>query len=156
MNVNLSLLGQMITFIILVTFTMKYVWPPMMAALDERKKRIADGLAAAEQGHHQLEVARHQAADILRDAKIQAAERLDKATHQGHEMVEAAKLAAREEGDRLIELAKSEIEQQKVNARELLRKEAAQIALLGMEKVLSQKVDPGTNTKLLNDLMDNL
>jgi len=105
MNFNATLIGQSITFVLFVWFCMKFVWPPIMNALEARKKQIADGLAAADRGKHELELAAKKAGDNMRDAKAQAAEVLAQAEKRAAQMVEEAKLAAKEEGERQLAAA---------------------------------------------------
>jgi F-type H+-transporting ATPase subunit b len=155
-NINLTLLGQMITFMILVGVTMKYIWPPMMKALEDRRKQVADGLEAAERGHHELELARHRAAEKLRDAKLEAAKIIDQAGQRGTRMVEDAKEKAREDGDRLIMLAKDQISQDMQAAKQELLKQVAALAISGAEKILAQKIDQSTNNHLVDQLIDEI
>lgn len=156
MNINLTLLGQMITFMILVGVTMKYIWPPMMKALDDRKKQIADGLEAAERGHHELELARHRATEKLRDAKLEAAKIVDLANQRATRMIEDAKDKARDEGDRLIALAKDQITQDLQAAKQELLKQVAVLAISGAEKILAEKIDESTNNRLVDQLIDEI
>lgn len=156
MNINLTLLGQMITFMILVGVTMKYIWPPMMKALDDRRKQIASGLEAAERGHHELELARHRATEKLRDAKLEAAKIIDQANQRATRMVEEAKEKARDEGDRLITLAKEQIDQELRAAKQQLFKQVAGLAMTGAEKILAEKIDAKTNDRLVDQLIDEI
>lgn len=141
MNLNLTLLGQMLTFILLVAFTMKYIWPPLMKAIAERQAKIAEGLAAADKGKHDLELAQHKASQIIRDAKITAAEHLEKASKQATFMIEEAKEQARKEAERLVHLAHDEIAIQRAGAKEALRQEVAGLALMSAEKILMKEID---------------
>ncbi len=156
MNINLTLLGQMITFMILVGVTMKYIWPPMMKALEDRRRQIADGLEAAERGHHELELARHRATENLRDAKLEAAKIIDAANQRATRMIEDAKEKAREEGDRLIVLAKDQIAQEMQTAKQQLINQVAVLAISGAEKILSEKIDESTNNRLVDQLIDEI
>jgi F-type H+-transporting ATPase subunit b len=140
MNFNATLIGQTITFIFFVWFCMKYVWPPIMNALEARKKQIADGLAAADRGKHELELAAKAAADNMREAKGQAAEVLAQAEKR------AAQLAA----------AQASIEQEANRAREGLREQVAQLAVAGAEKILRREVNAQTHADLLNQLKAEL
>ncbi len=144
----------MITFMILVGVTMKYIWPPMMKALEDRRKQIAAGLEAAERGHHELELSRHKAVEQLRDAKLEAAKIIDQATQRSARMVEDAKEKAREEGDRLIVLAKDQIAQERITAKQELLQQVATLAISGAEKILSQKIDEATNNRLVDQLIN--
>jgi F-type H+-transporting ATPase subunit b len=155
-NINLTLLGQMITFMILVVVTMKYIWPPMMKALDNRRKQIADGLEAAERGHHELELARHKATEKLRDAKLEAAKILDAANQRVTRMIEDAKEKAREEGDRLLTLAREQIVQETQTARQDLLKQVASLAIASAEKILEKKIDASANNRLVDQLIDEI
>lgn len=152
MDLNATLIGQMITFAVLVIFTMKFVWPPLTKALEERQGKIADGLAAGERGQHELELAQHKVAEQLRDAKLQAAGILEQADKRSAHLVEQAKEQAREEGNRLVEMAKAEITQEKQAAKEALSSEIASIALLAAEKLLGHKLDHAAN----NDMVEKL
>lgn len=153
MNINMTLFGQMITFILLVMFTVKFVWPPIMKAMTERAAKIAEGLAAADRGKHELELAQLRATEMLRDAKVQAAKFIEDASKRGSQMVDEAKMLARAEGARLIELAKNEITIEQANAREALRREIASLALLGAEKILGQQVDASAHQHLMQQLL---
>ncbi len=153
MNINLTLIGQSITFFIFVFFCMKVVWPPIMHALDERKKRIADGLAAAERGAHEQELAEKRAAEKLHEAKQQASEILAQANKRASEIVDEAKEAATEEGNRLKTAAEAEIEQEVHRAKEELRKQVSAVALAGANKVLKKEVDASTHKAVLDDLI---
>jgi F-type H+-transporting ATPase subunit b len=155
-NINLTLLGQMFTFMILVGVTMKYIWPPMMKALDDRRKQIADGLEAAERGHHELELARHKATENLRDAKLEAAKILDQASQRAARMIEEAKDKAREEGERLITLAREQITQDTHTARQQLLTQVADLAMSSVEKILEKKIDVTANNQLVDQLIDEI
>lgn len=156
MNINLTLIGQSITFAVFVWFCMKYVWPPIMAALAERKKLIADGLAAGERGKHELELASKRAADVLREAKQQAAEVIAQAEKRGTEIIEEAKNAAKAEGDRMIAAARAEIEQEATRAREMLREQVAVLAVAGAERILRREIDAKAHADLLEALKKEL
>jgi F-type H+-transporting ATPase subunit b len=152
MDINLTLIGQSISFLVFVWFCMKFVWPPIVAALDERTKKIADGLAAAERGQHEQELAQKRAAETLHEAKQQAAEILGQANKRAAEIVEEAKTDARTEGERLVEAAKAEIEQEVNRAKEQLRQQVASVALAGATKVLEREVDEQTHRDMLSQL----
>ncbi|MCW9024236.1 MAG: F0F1 ATP synthase subunit B [Gammaproteobacteria bacterium] len=156
MNINLTLLGQTITFIVFVWFCMKFVWPPIMNALEERKKKIADGLAAAERGAHEQELAEKRAAEVLHKAKQQAQDILAQAQKRASEIIEESKGTAREEGKRIIIAANAEIEQEANRAREELRGQVASLAIAGASKVLKREVDAAANEDLLKDLVAQL
>ena len=156
MDFNATLIGQMITFILLVAFTMKYVWPPIIQAMQDRQKRIADGLASAERGKHEQELAAKNAADTLKKAKQQATEIITQAQKRANEIVEQSKNEAREEGQRRLESAKAEIEQEMNRAREQLRSQVAAIAVAAAGKILNREVDATANAKLIEDLVAQL
>ena len=156
MNINVSLIGQMITFILLVAFTMKFVWPPLKRALDERMKKIADGLAAAEQGKRSLEVSSKQAEQAIQAARMRATEIIEQAEKRDAQMVEAAKVAAKAEGDREKIAAKADIQQEAQRARELLREQVAALAVAGAEKILRREVDAKAHAELLDGIKKQL
>ncbi len=156
MNINATMIGQSITFLIFVWFCMKYIWPPIMNALETRKKTIADGLAAADRAKLDLELARKKAAENLHEAKAQAAEIIVQAEKRGAQMVEEAKTVAKSEGDRQLAAAKAEIEQEANRARESLREQVANLAVAGAEKILRREVNPQTHADLLQQLKAEL
>lgn len=153
MNINLTLIGQSLAFAAFVWFCMKFVWPPIVGALEERKKKIADGLAAAERGHHEKEMAEQRASEILKDAKKQASDVLSHAEKRGGEIVESAKSTAREEGQRIKNAAETEIQQEVNRAREELRKQVGAIALMGAERVLKAEIDAKAHDKIIDELV---
>lgn len=152
MNINATLLAQTIMFALFVWFCMKFVWPPIMAALEQRKKQIADGLADAERAKHDLEIAAKRSAEILREAKEKAGEIVSSGEKRASEIIEAAKEQAKAEGDRIITGAKAEIDQEVFRAREQLRTQVSAIALAGAGKILGREID----AKAHNDLLDKL
>ncbi len=156
MSINATLIGQMITFSLLVWFTMKYIWPPIIEALEERKKKIADGLAAAEKGHHEMERAEKRSVSALKDAKSQAADIVNLAQKRAGEIVEESKDTAKLEGERLISVAKAEINQQLQQAKQNLRKEVAALAVDAAEKILQSEIDQKKHRKVLNDVSKQL
>ncbi len=156
MGVNLTLVGQMITFILFVLFTMKFVWPPLTAAMEERAKRIADGLAAAEKGQEAQAEAEKQVESALLEARTQAAELVAQAQKRHNEVVEEAKSAAAAEGARLLDAARAQIEQETTQARDALRLQVARLALVGAEKILQREVDKASHEQMLNELAGQL
>ena len=152
MNINLTLFSQALTFAILIWFTVKFVWPPLLAAVESRQKTIADGLADAERARHDLEMAAKRSADILREAKEKAGEIVAGGEKRYSEIVEQAKEQAKVEGDRIIAGAKAEIDQEVFRAREQLRTQVSAIALAGAGKILGREID----AKAHNDLLDKL
>lgn len=156
MSINITLIGQMITFTLLVWFTMKYVWPPIIAALEERKAKISEGLAAAERGHEEIRLAEKKAKTVLKEAKDQSAEIIASAQKRANELVEEAKLQAQNEGQRLLEAAKAQIEQETLQARENLRKEVSALALRAAEQILKEEIDKAKHQVLLNRTAEQL
>ena len=152
MNINLTLFGQTIAFAIFVWFTMKFVWPPITAAMQARQKKIAEGLDAAGRAQRDLQLAQEKAAQTLRETKEQAAEILDKANKTANAIVEEAKQQARGEGERLLASAKAEIEVEVNRDKDQLRAQVAALAVAGAEKILESSVD----TKAHNDLVAKL
>lgn len=156
MNINATMIGQMITFVIFVWFCMKFVWPPITSALAERKKKIADGLSAADRAEHDLELAQAKAVERLTEAKQQGAEIIEQANKRAAQLVDEAKDQAREEGARLVSAAQAEIEQDANRAREELRAQVAAVAIAGAEKVLSSTVDAEEHNAMLDKLASEL
>lgn len=153
MNINATLIGQSIAFFIFVWFVMKYVWPPLIAALDERKKTIADGLAAAEKGKHEQELAEKAAEKHIKVAKDQAAEILAQAQKRATEIVEEAKDGAREEAEGIKKAAAAEIDQEVNRAKEHLRQQVASITIAGTEKILKREIDEKAHSDIVDDLI---
>ena len=156
MNLNATVLGQSIAFAFFVWFCLKFVWPPITAALAERQKKIADGLEAADRAHRDLNLAQNKAADDLREAKVKSAEIIDIANKRANQIVDEAKDKARDEGQRLITGAKAEIEMEVQRAREVLRAQVAAIAIAGAEKILEASVDQAANEELVKKLASEL
>ena len=156
MNINLTLIGQSITFLLFVWFCMRFIWPPIVAALEKRRLQIADGLAAADRGKHELELAARKAADSLKDAKAQAAEIVAQAEKRAGQIIEDAKQAAHAEGERQLTAAKAEIDQEANRAREALREQVAALAVAGAEKILRREINAQTHADLLNQLKAEL
>ena len=152
MNINLTLIGQLVTFVVFVWFTMKFVWTPIMGALDARRKEIADGLAAAERGQHEQELAKERAKEELHAAKQQAAEIVNQAHKRANEIVEEAKNDAKAEGDRILTAAQAEIEQEVNRSREALREKVAVLVISGAEKVLQKEI----NADVHKDVVENI
>ncbi len=155
MGVNATLIGQMLTFALLVLFTMKFVWPPITKALAERQQKIAEGLAAAERGKHDLTLAQHEAADILRRAKSEATEIIKQADNRSGRFIEEAKVQAHAEAEKIMALAKVDIEQERQSAREILSQDIASIALATATKLLgkSSSLDMDANDAMLDELI---
>jgi len=153
MNINATLLGQTIMFAMFVWFCMKFVWPPIIAALDARKKQIADGLAAAERGKHDLDLAAKRSAELLREAKEKAADIIALGDKRASEIVEEAKTQAHAEGERIVTAAKAEIDQEVFRAKEQLRTQVSGVALAGAGKILGREIDAKTHNELLEKLI---
>jgi len=156
MDINLTLLGEMITFAVFIWFTMKFVWPPLMNAMNERQQKIADGLAAGEQGQRELELARIKIKEQLLEAKTEAATILEQANQRAGHIVEEAKGKARDEGDRLLQLAKGEIDQEYNTAKEALMQNVSKIVVAGAEKILQREVDQKNNDSLIKELVGEI
>mgnify|MGYP001096259195 FL=1 len=156
MNINLTLIGQMIAFICFVVFCMKYVWPPIIAAMSEREQKIADGLAAADRASHDLELAKEKAVERLKEAKEEASSIIDSANKRAGQLVEEAKDAAVVEADRVKASAQAEIEQETNRAREQLRGQVAALSLAGAEKVLGSAIDQEAHNELVEKLAAEL
>ena len=156
MDINATLIGQMITFAIFIIFTMKFIWPPLMKALEARRKKIADGLAAAERGQHDFQVARHKAKEIVYEAKAQAAVIVEQANQRAHKIDEAAREEARQHSDRMKQAATAEIEQQRLEAQQALREQVADLVVQGTERLLKKNIDKAANEALLKDLVKEM
>jgi F-type H+-transporting ATPase subunit b len=156
MDINASLFGQAGVFAILVFFVMKFVWPPLINTLDERAKRISDGLSAADRAKHDLELAEKRATEELRKAKVQAAEIVVQAEKRASQIVDEAKENARAEGDRLVAGARAQVEQQVHHAKEELRARVADLAVMGAEKILRKEIDAARHSDLLLSLQTEL
>ena len=156
MSINATLIVQMIVFAILVWFTMRFVWPPITAALDERAKKIAEGLSAADKAKADLAIANKRVEEQLSAARDDAAKRLADADRLGQQMVEEAKAKASAEGVKIIAAAKAEAEQEAVKARESLREQVAGLAVKGAEAILRKEVNPAVHAELLSRLKAEL
>ena len=156
MSINLSLLAQIIVFLILIWFTMKFVWPPITAALDERARKIADGLSAADKARAELANANAKVEQQLSAARTDATQRLADAERLAQSMIEEAKTRATEEGAKIIAAAKAEAEQEALKAREALREDVAALAIRAAEQILRREVNPGVHAELLGRLKAEL
>ena len=156
MSINATLFVQAIVFAILVWFTMKFVWPPITKALDERATKIAEGLAAADTAKSQLSVANKRVEEELVKSRNESAVRLAEAERRGQSLIEEAKAKATEEGVKIIAAAKVEAEQQTVKARETLREQVAALAVKGAEQILRKEVNAGVHADLLGRLKTEL
>jgi F-type H+-transporting ATPase subunit b len=156
MSFNLTVIAQAVAFALFIWFTVKFVWPPMLRAIEARQKQVADGLAAAEQGKKSLESSSKQAEQAIQAARTRAAEIISQAEKRDAQMVEAAKAAAKAEGDREKAGAKAEIEQEAQRAREQLRDQVAALAVAGAEKILRREVDAKAHAELLDGIKKQL
>lgn len=152
MNINLTLIGQLVSFVVFVWFTMKFVWTPIMFALEQRRKEISDGLAAAERGQHEQELAKERAKEALHEAKQQAAEIVNQAHKRANEIMDEAKNDAKAEGDRIVTAAQAEIEQELNRSREALREKVAILVVSGAEKILQKEIDANAH----KDVVENV
>jgi F-type H+-transporting ATPase subunit b len=155
-GINMTLVGQMLTFLVFIWFTKKFVWPPVMKAMEERRTKIAEGLEAAERGQKALEEADAQVADRIREARQQAAQIIEQAQRRGTEVVDAAREQAQQEGERVLAQARAELEQETNRVREALRGEVAAIALAGAQQLLEKEIDAGAHRELLDKLASQL
>lgn len=156
MSINATLFFQIIVFFVLVWFTMKFVWPPIAKALDERAQKIADGLAAADRAKTELAAANQRVEKELSESRNVTASRLADAERRAQAIIEEAKARATEEGNKIVAAARAEAEQQSVKAREVLREQVSALAVKGAEQILRKEVDAGIHADLLNRLKTEL
>lgn len=152
MDINVTLFFQIIVFGLFVLFTMKYIWPPIMTNLNNRRTEIANGLADAEKGRRELELAERRFDELMAQAKTKAAGIIDKANQRSHLIIEEAHEKARAEGERIVNLANSQIEQNINRAKDELMGEVSGLVLRGAERVLMREIDPKSNQVLLDEL----
>jgi len=156
MDINFTLISQALAFSTFIWFTVKFVWPPLLRAIEERQKTIADGLAAGERGKHELELASQRSSELLKEAKQQASEIIHQAEKRASEIVEEAKDTAKAEGERIITGAKAEVEHEVFSAKEMLRQHTADLAVAGAAKILRKEVDANAHAELLASIEDDL
>ncbi|MDR0528866.1 MAG: F0F1 ATP synthase subunit B [Zoogloeaceae bacterium] len=156
MNLNATLFAQLVVFFVLAWFTMRFVWPPLTKALDERAKKIAEGLAAAERGKHDLELAAKRSADALREGKEKSADLILQAEKRAQQIIEEAKTQAKVEAERIVASGKADAEQEVLRAREQLRDQVALLAVSGAEKILRREIDARAHAQLLADIQQDL
>nr|VFK49341.1 MAG: F-type H+-transporting ATPase subunit b [Candidatus Kentron sp. TC]VFK53353.1 MAG: F-type H+-transporting ATPase subunit b [Candidatus Kentron sp. TC] len=156
MNLTATLIGQIIVFGVLIWFVKQFLWEPILHVLDDREKRVADGLAAAQRGYHEKELADRRAKEVIRDARERAGSIINQAHKRADEIREESKESARVEGERLIVAAHFEIQQEMNQAKEQLRKEVLEIALAGVERVLMRKVDLSMHNEIFEKLAKEL
>ncbi len=152
MNINLTLVVQMLVFALLVWFTMRFVWPHILGAMEARSRKIAQGLAAAEKGQQELAQAREKGEEIIREARERAHQIIDQAQNRANDIVEQAKTAASSEGDRLVAAAQQQIELDTTRAREALRREVGQLAVNTASKLIEREIDPRKHADLIEKL----
>ena len=146
----------MLVFGAFVWFTMKFVWPPLSKALEERQEKIADGLAAAERGQRELQLAQHRVKDEMKEAKVQASDIIEKANRRAVQIIEEAKGDARHEAQKLAKIAEDQITQEVNRAKDTLRKQVASLAVAGAEKILKREIDEQANRALLDNLIEEI
>lgn len=156
MNLNMTLFAQLIVFFILVWFTMRFVWPPIVKALDERANKISEGLAAAERGKSDFEQAEKRVTEILSEGRQQAAQMVTNSDKRAQQIIEEAKSHATSEAARILETAKADIAQEAVRVRESLREQVAALAVEGAEKILRREVDVKQHADILNSIKQEL
>lgn len=156
MHINLTLIGQSITFLIFVWFCMKFVWPFIRKAMDARTQQIAEGLSAAERAHRDLELAKDKVSSQLKDAKVEAASIIEQANRRAAQIIDEAKERAREEGDRIKVSAQAEIEQESNRAREQLRAQVGALAVAGASRILGRAVDENAHRDIVDQLAQEL
>ncbi len=156
MNLNATLLGELIAFTVFVLFCMKFVWPPLMNAIETRQQKIADGLAASDRAEKDLALARDKAKDQLKDAKAQAAEIIEQARKREAKMIEEAAQKANAERDTILAQTKAEIEAERNRLREDLRKQVAALAVAGAERILQRSIDEAAHSDILEKLVQEL
>ncbi|MCX7116858.1 MAG: F0F1 ATP synthase subunit B [Legionellales bacterium] len=156
MDINITLVVQMLVFGAFVWFTMKFVWPPLSKALEERQEKIAEGLAAAERGRKELELSQHRVKDEMKQAKVQATDIIEKANRRAASIVEEAKDDARLEAQKLAKMANEQISQEVNRAKDTLRQQVASLAVLGAERILMREIDEKANRALLDHLIEEI
>ena len=156
MNINLTLIAQAVSFAILIWFTVKFVWPPLLTAIETRQKEIADGLAAGERGRDELEQAAKRSTDVVNEARQRASEIIAQAEKRATTIIEEAKGCAKVEGDRIVASAKAEVEQEVNRAKEGLRNQVATLAIAGAEKILRKEIDAKAHEDILNAIAKEL
>jgi F-type H+-transporting ATPase subunit b len=153
MDINVTLFFQVVVFVLFVLFTMKYIWPPISKVLEERQTTIADGLAAAEKGRRELELADMRFKELVEEGKAKAAMIVDQANQRSHHIVEEAQQKARAEGDRLLKLARAQIDQEVNQARDALTADIFGLVVQGSERILTREIDAANNKVLIDKLV---
>lgn len=156
MNVNVTFISEMIAFVVFVLFCMKFVWPPLIGAIEARQKTIADGLAASDRAAKDLAIAQEKATAQLKDAKAQAAEIIEAAKKREAQLIEEAAEKAQAEKDKILAAGHAEIESERNRAKEELRKQVAVLAVAGAEKILERSIDAAAHSDILDKLVAEL
>lgn len=156
MNINFTLVSQAIAFSVFIWFTVKFVWPHLLRAIEERQKQIADGLAAGERGKKELELANHRSLEVLKEAKQRAGEIVIQAEKRASDIVEEAKENAKAEGGKILAGAQADIQHEIFGAREALRQQVAGLAVQGASRILRREVDPKAHADLLASIETEL
>jgi len=156
MQINATLLGEIITFVVFVLITMKYIWPPITKAMQERSKKIADGLEAGQRGEQSLKLAQEKSTSTIAKAKEEASSIVNKAAVQSSQIIDQGKVQAQIQVKSIMEKANADIKLQIENSKELLKKEITDIVILGAEKILKQKIDKAAHDKMINELINEL
>ena len=156
MDINATILGQSLAFVLFVWFCMKFVWPPLMAAIEKRQKEIADGLSSADRAKKDLDLAQNKAMEQIKEAKQQAAEIIEQANKRRAQIIDEANQDAMGERDNILTQARAEIEAERNRAKEELRKHVALLAVAGAEKILERQIDKAANSELVDKLVAEL
>ncbi|TXH93483.1 MAG: F0F1 ATP synthase subunit B [Rheinheimera sp.] len=156
MNINATLIGELIAFLVFVLFCMKYVWPPIIGAIEARQQKIADGLAASDRAEQDLRLAQEKAKQQLIDAKAQASAVIDQAKKREAQIIEEAAVKAQAERDKILAQAKAEVEAERIRAKEELRKQVAALAVAGAERILQRSIDEAAHSDILDKLVAEL
>ena len=152
MNINATLIGQAIVFLVLIWFSVKFIWPPLLKAIEDRQKKIADGLAAAERGQKELHQASGEASAIVSEAREKALRIVEQANRRSNELIDEARVTAISEGQRLVGDARQEVQLEQARARVELRKDVAQLAVAGASRLLEREIDPKAHADLIDKL----
>jgi F-type H+-transporting ATPase subunit b len=152
MNINATLFGQAVVFAVLIWFTVKFIWPPLLQAIEDRQKKIADGLAAAERGQKELQQSHGDAAEIVNEAREKALKIVDQASRRSNEIIDEARVTAIAEGQRLVGDARQEVQLEQARARDALRKDVARLAVAGASRLLEREIDPKAHADLIEKL----
>lgn len=156
MNINATLIGQLVAFAVFVWFCMKFVWPPLMQAIEQRQKEIADGLAKSERGQKDLEIAQERATEQLKEAKTQAAEIIEQAKKRGSQIVDEETQKGHAEREKIIVQGHSEVEAERNRAKEELRQQVSALAVAGAEKILAREIDAAAQSDIVEKLVAEL